>query len=95
MSLNDPHWGRGSDEPQDTKKDEGREETPAGGRNTGRDDYNDRDERNDRDDASRNRRNDRGDRYNRDNRDDGEGDELDRLWRNFTDMVNDAMGSRN
>ena len=98
MSLNDPHWGRGSDEPQDTKKDEGREETPAGGRNKGRDDYNDRDDRNDRDDASRNARgsrNDRGDRYNRDNRDDGEGDELDRLWRNFTDMINDAMGSRN
>lgn len=89
MSLNDPHWGRGSDEPQDTKKDEGREETPAGGRNTGRDDYHDRD------DASRSARNRRNDRGNRDNRDDGEGDELDRLWRNFTDMINDAMGSRN
>lgn len=93
MSLNDPHWGRGSDEPQDTKKDEGREETPAGGRNNGRDDYNDRDDRNDRDDIpSRNARNRRTDR---DNRDDGEGDELDRLWRNFTDMINDAMGGRN
>ena len=49
MSLNDPRWGRGSDEPQDKNEDAGR-----------RDERNDRNDRNDRDDR-RDERNERKD----------------------------------
>lgn len=79
MSLNDPRWGRSSDE--EPRKDErpAEEEPPRRPDDEDRRDH--RDDRDDRDD----RREDKNRR-----RDDG-ADDIDRLWKEFTDMFQGAV----
>ncbi len=78
MSLNDPRWGRSSDE--EPRKDErpAEEEPPRRP-----DDEDHRDHRDDRDD--------RDDRREDKNRRRDEGDDIDRLWKEFTDMFQGAV----
>lgn len=85
MSLNDPRWGRGSEEPPENEKDR---------RADGADEADDRQERNDR-----NARDDgRNDRHARNDRDGGDGngpeDDLDQLWERFREMMGSIMGER-
>ena len=85
MSLNDPRWGRGSEEPPENEKDR---------RADGADEADDRQERNDR-----NARDDgRNDRHARTDRDGGDGngpeDDLDQLWERFREMMGSIMGER-
>ena len=98
MSLNDPRWGRGSEEPPENEKDR---------RADGADEADDRQERNDRnarddgrnDRHARNARDDgRNDRHARNDRDGGDGngpeDDLDQLWERFREMMGSIMGER-
>lgn len=79
MSLNDPRWGRGSDEPN--KKDESARED---------DRPQDRDERRDEREARNDARDGRDAQDKRDGRD-GRQEDLDRLWGEFADMINGIM----
>ena len=83
MPLNDPRWGRSSDE--EPRKDDrpADEEPPRRPNDDERRDDNRRDD-NRRDD---NRRNDR----RRDDNDDGM-DDLDRLWKEFSELIHGAAG---
>lgn len=83
MSLNDPRWGRGSQErPEDEKDRNDADEADKNGVNrNGSDDRDDRDERNNESGGRSPRRN-------------GPEDDLDQLWERFREMMGDIMGDK-
>lgn len=88
MSLNDPRWGRGSEEPPENEKDRRRDDAETADDRQERNDRDDRDDRRHGDDG----RNDRHDRNARNDR--GPEDDLDQLWERFREMMGDLMGER-
>ena len=83
MSLNDPRWGRSSDDEEPRRDDRSAAEEPS---RRPEDEDRRRDACDDRDDRDVDR-----DQRNRDRRRDDGMDDIDRLWKEFTDMFQNAV----